>query len=137
VEQLDVSLAGEAHEPHCLVLHLGDKGLVLVILSSDELSDEIFSVGFGDGLRLTVEDVSQIIVIFRLSLSHFDERSYNDSRRDIDFGLGMDVLDILHSFRLLLFKFFEVLSNWSEAVVDVVFVGVTSLEEKYADKVDK
>jgi len=49
----------------------------------------------------------------------------------------MDVFHILHSFRLLLFKFFEVLSDWSEAVIDVVFVSVTSLEEKDADKVDE
>ena len=50
VKELDVNIVGEAQKTDGLILDLGDKGLVVLILVGNQLSNEVLSIGLSDGL---------------------------------------------------------------------------------------
>jgi hypothetical protein len=79
MKEFNVYLTGKAHQADCLVLNLSDKSLVVGILSCNKLGNEIFSVGLGDCVGLTVKNVSEIIVIFLFSISDFNIGQHNHS----------------------------------------------------------
>jgi hypothetical protein len=43
---------------------LCDQSLVAVILSGDQLSQEIFPVGFCDSFGLVIENIGEVIMVF-------------------------------------------------------------------------
>ena len=73
MEQCCVHLVGKAHQPHCLIFYLGDQCFVVIGLCSNQLGQEIFTIGFSNSFRLIVKDISKIIMILLLSSSDFDE----------------------------------------------------------------
>jgi hypothetical protein len=64
MEKLEVNISCETHKSDSLILDLSDECLGIFILRSNKLSNEILTIGLGDGLRLRVENISQIIMIF-------------------------------------------------------------------------
>jgi hypothetical protein len=80
VKELQVNVSSETHKSNSFIFDLSNKSLVLFILRSDKLSDEIFSIGFSDGFRLSIEDISQIIMILLLGSTDFNEGNHVHSR---------------------------------------------------------
>ena len=76
VEQLQIHLLSQAHQTHSLVLHLGHQGLVRLALGGNQLGNKVFAVRLGDGLRLRIKDICQIVVILFLCQPNFDEGEY-------------------------------------------------------------
>ena len=76
VEQLQIHLLGQAHQADGLVLHLGHQSLVRLALGSNQLGNKVFAVCLGDGLRLRIKDIGQVVVILLLGQPNFDEREY-------------------------------------------------------------
>ena len=76
VEQLQIHLLCQAHQTHGLVLHLGHESLVGLALRGNQLCDEVLTVRLGDGLRLRVEDIGEVVVILLLGEPDFDEGEY-------------------------------------------------------------
>ena len=76
VEQLYVDLAGEAHQPHGLVLDLGDQGAVVLALRGDEFGDKVLTIGLGDGLTLAVKYIGQVVVVLLLRIAHLHVRQH-------------------------------------------------------------
>ena len=79
MKELNVNFTSKAHQTDSLVLDLSYKSLVVGVLSRNKLSDKIFSVGLSDSVRLTVKNVSEIIMIFLFSVSDFDIGQHNHS----------------------------------------------------------
>jgi len=63
---------------------LGDKSLVVFILRRDKFGDEIFTVSLGNGFRLGVKNICEVIVIFLLGSSDLDVGNDVDTRREVD-----------------------------------------------------
>jgi hypothetical protein len=79
MKEFNVDFTSKAHQTDSLVLDLSYKSLVVGVLSRNKLSDKIFSVGLSDSVRLTVKNVSEIIMIFLFSVSDFDIGQHNHS----------------------------------------------------------
>ena len=79
MKEFNVDFTSKAHQTDSLVLDLSYKSLVVGVLSRNKLSDKIFSVGLSDRVRLTVKNVSEIIMIFLFSVSDFDIGQHNHS----------------------------------------------------------
>jgi hypothetical protein len=79
MKEFNVDFTGKPHQAHCLVLNLCDKSLVVGVLSCNKFGNEVFSVGLGDCVRLTVKNVSEIIVIFLFSISDFNIGQHDHS----------------------------------------------------------
>ncbi len=73
VEELEVDLFGQAHQAHGFVLDLGYQRLVVVVLGCDQLSDEVLTICFCNSLRLRIENIGQVVMIFLLGASDFDK----------------------------------------------------------------
>ena len=73
VEQLQIHLLSQAHQTHGLVLHLGHQCLVRLALGGNKLGYKVFAVRLGDGLRLRIKDICQVVVILLLGEPDFDE----------------------------------------------------------------
>jgi len=73
VQELQIDILGEAHETDGLILDLGHESLAAFVLSSDKLSDEVFTIGLSDSFRLRIENISQIIVILLFGASYLNE----------------------------------------------------------------
>ena len=83
VEQLNVDLAGQAHQPHGLVLDLGYEGAVVLALRGDEFGDKVLAIGLGDCLTLAVKYVGQVVVVLLLRVPHLDVGEDEDSRGEV------------------------------------------------------
>jgi hypothetical protein len=79
MKEFNVDFTSKAHQTDSLVLYLSDKSLVVGVLSRNKLSDKIFSICLSDCVRLTVKNVSEIIMIFLFSVSDFDIGQHNHS----------------------------------------------------------
>lgn len=79
MKEFNVDFTSKAHQTDSLVLDLSNKSLIVGVLSRNKLSDKIFSVGLSDRVRLTVKNVSEIIMIFLFSVSDFDIGQHNHS----------------------------------------------------------
>ena len=124
MEQSSVDLVSEAHETDGLVSDLRDQCPVLVVLRSDQLGEEVLSVCFGDGFRLVVEDVGQVVVILLLGSPNFDEGHQLHSRGEEYLGAAIDATDVRHGLSIFAVHFLEHVAEWIEAVVDVVVASV-------------
>ena len=83
VEQLDVDLTGQAHQPYGLVLDLGDEGAVVFALRGDKFGDKVLTIGLGDGLTLAVKYVGQIVVVLLLGVPNLDVGEDEDTRGEV------------------------------------------------------
>lgn len=73
MKQCGVYFVRKPHQPHSFVFYLGNKCFVILVLSCNQLGEEVLSVGFSDSFRLVVKNVREIIVIFLLCPPDFDE----------------------------------------------------------------
>ena len=108
VQQFHVDLACQAHQPHGFVLHLRHQSLVGVALGSNQLSQEVLAIGFGDRFTLAVEDISQVVVIFLLGDTDLDEGEHVDAGREEDLGVEVDAPHFSQDLSMLALNFFEV-----------------------------
>jgi hypothetical protein len=126
VEQARVDLVGQAHEAHCLVLDLSDQRFVVLALGCDQLRQEVLAVRLGHSLRLIVEHVGQVIVIFLLCGPDLDEGQHEHSRGKVHAGGRIDAADACESRGLLEVHLLEIHAQWIEAVSDIVRVCIAS-----------
>lgn len=73
VEEFEVDFFSQAHQAHGFVLDLGYERLVVVVLGCDQLSDEVLAISFCNSLRLRIENIGQVVMIFLLGASNFDK----------------------------------------------------------------
>ena len=74
MKQLNIDFTGETHQPHSLVLDLGDKGSVVLTLSGNKLGDKVLTISFSHGLTLTVKYIGQVIMVLLLGIPHLNVR---------------------------------------------------------------
>lgn len=65
-------------------------------MRSNEFSDEVFTVSFGNSFRLRIKNIGQIIVIFLFGWSDFNEGQHVDARRKEDLRFSVDASDVRH-----------------------------------------
>jgi hypothetical protein len=65
-------------------------------------------------------------MILLLSSSDFDERKHKNSRRKANSGVGSNTSDVLENARIFALDLFEVNAQGVKAVVNVIFISVTS-----------
>ena len=95
MKELDVDLAGQAHQAHSLVLDLGDQGPVVFALSGNQFGDEVLAVGLGHGLTLAVKNIRQVVVVLLLGISDLDVGEHNHTGGEVGTGPRMDAADLL------------------------------------------
>jgi len=126
VQQLGVHLARKAHQPDSFILDLSHEGFAGVALGGDELCEEVLAISFGHGLGLVVKNIGQIVVVLLLGAPDLDERQHEHPRREADPGVRGDSSDVLEDAGVLALDFLEINAQRVKAVVDVIFVSVSS-----------
>ena len=126
MKQLDIDLAGEAHQPHSLVLDLGDQGSVVLALRGNELGDEVLAIGLGHGLTLAVKYIGQVIVVLLLGIPHLDVGEDEDSRGEVRMRTGMNATHLLEDVPVTAGQLLEVVSHRVETIVNIFFIGIAT-----------
>lgn len=126
VEQLNVNLAGEAHQPHGLVLDLGDQGAVVIALRGNELGDKVLAIGLGDGFTLAVKYVGQVVVVLLLGVPHLDVGEDEDTRGEVRMRTGMDAAHFLEDVTVAAGQLLEVVADRIETIVNIFFIGIAT-----------
>lgn len=126
MQEFDVHFLGKAHQAHSLVFYLCNQSLVLVVLGSNEFSDEVFTVGFCDSFRLGIKNISQIIVIFLFGWSHLNKGEHVNTRREKDLGFSMDASDVRHDAGVNKLALLEVMSQGSEAMRNILDICIAA-----------
>lgn len=126
MEECGVDLIGETHETDSLVLHLSNQSFIVLVLRCDQLSQEILAISFSYSFRLVVKNISEVIVIFLISVSHLDERQHEHSRGEEHPGGWSDTSDVREYLGVFELNFFKVDAERVKAVVDIFVVCVTS-----------
>jgi hypothetical protein len=121
-----VHLVGESHKTHGFILYLSNQGFVIIALSCNKFGQEVLTVSFSDSFGLIVEDISKVIVIFLLSLSHLDEGEHQHSAGEEYSRAWSNSSDVLENFLILALNLFEINAQWVEAVIDIIIVSITS-----------
>ena len=125
VKKFGVYFVRQTHQTDSLILDLRNQSFVVLVLGCNQLSQEVLAIGFGDSLRLVIEDICQVIMILLLGSPHLNERQHQHSRREKNGRGRWDTSHILEDSGVLAFDLFEVNSDWVEAVINVIFVSVT------------
>ena len=73
MEEFHIYFRCQTKKANCFIFDLGYKSFVLITLCSYELCNKVFSIGFSYSFRLTVKDICQVVVIFLLGKSYFNE----------------------------------------------------------------
>lgn len=105
---------------------MSNKGLVVVVLTCDELGNKIFTVSFSDGFGLRVENVGKIIMILLFGGTDFDVRDHVDARAEEDLRVFVDATNSSHVLAVLHGQLLKELSQWVEAMLDIVLVGIAA-----------
>jgi hypothetical protein len=126
VEQLDVDLAGEAHQPHGLVLDLGDEGAVVLALRGNQLGDKVLAIGLRDGLTLAVKYVGQVVVVLLLRVPHLDVGEDEDTRGEVGMRTRMDAAHFLEDVPVPARQLLEIVADRLETIVNIFFIGIAT-----------
>lgn len=126
VKERGVHLIGQSHKTYCLIFDLSNQGFVILVLGCDKFGQKVLSVSFSDGFRLVVEDICEVIMILLLSLPHLNERKHKHSAGEEYSRAGSYSSDVLEDLGVLAFNFFEINTQWVEAVIDIIIVSITS-----------
>jgi len=126
MEEGGVYLVGKSHQTDGFILYLSNQGFVFIALSCDKLGQEVLTVGFSDSFGLIVEDISKVIMIFLLSLSHLDEGEHQHSAGEEYSRAWSNSSYVLKDFLVLALNLFEINAQWVEAVIDIIIVSITS-----------
>jgi hypothetical protein len=126
VEQLDVDLAGEAHQPHGLVLDLGDEGAVVLALRGNQLGDKVLAIGLRDGLTLAVKYVGQVVVVLLLRVPNLDVGEDEDTRGEVGMRTRMDAAHFLEDVPVPARQLLEIVADRLETIVNIFFIGIAT-----------
>ena len=129
MQQLRVNITSNRHKPNRFILHLSNQSLIRIILRSNKLCNEVLSVCLSDGLALGVKNSCEVIVVFLLSKSDFNEGENEDTRGEENLSVEVNTSDFLENVSVLALYFFEDFFDRAEAVLDVFFISVSSLKE--------
>lgn len=135
MKELGINLSCQSHKTNCLILYLGDKGLVVFGLSCNEFSQEILSVSLSNSFRLIVKHICQVIMVLLLGSSHFDEGQHQHPRGKGNSRCWSNASDVLKDLWILAFDLFEEDCDRIEAIINIIIVCVTSCKEEDTDNV--
>lgn len=79
VKQFYIYFVCETHETNRLVFYLGNKGFVVHVLGSNQLSDKVLAVSFGYSFTLTVKDICEVIMVLLLGRPDLDKGKHKYS----------------------------------------------------------
>lgn len=126
MEKFYINFTSKSHKTDSFILHLSNKGFIGITLGSDKLSNEVLTIGFGNSLRLGVENIGKIIMILLACITDFNKWKYKDSRWEEDSGAEVNSTDILEYFSMCARDFLEEISNWIKTVVHIFFISITT-----------
>lgn len=79
VKQFDIYFVCKTHETNRLIFYLGNKGLVVHVLSSNQFGNKVLAVSFGYSFTLTVKDICEVIMVLLLGRPDLDKGKYKNS----------------------------------------------------------
>jgi hypothetical protein len=126
VEQLDVDLTGQAHQPDGLVLDLGDEGAVVFALRGNQLGDKVLAIGLSDGLTLAVKYVGQVVVVLLLRVPNLHVGEDEDTRGEVGMRTGMDAAHFLEDVPVPARQLLEIVADRLETIVNIFFIGIAT-----------
>ena len=135
MEELGLDVCCEAEETDGLVFDLGDQRFILVVLSRNQLSNEVFTIRLRNSIRLLIEHSRKIIMILLLRQPHLHKRQDQHSRSEKHPRIKVNPSDFLEHISILALDLFEISRYRVEAVTHILLISVASHQEQDSDDI--